>query len=270
MECVRYRVELKIGDEIVMKDYTALIPIQVLKHMDERFKEHFEGKKKYNIHVTPLLDEEGKAIYPKVVVKCSFCRDKKPKGIKHVHLPKRVAFEVAVPKDTFDMRTVEGTIKVDDEEVQFEVIGIKKVDTEVRPSKTYSILFRGPSLLVDPYARPGDPLNLRFLFDLYILFYTDLVDLNLGIEMRDILNYNLVEDHSSSHSLGKVWYLENGRWLPGLSGSLFYRVRGELDERVLKVLNHANCMGVGGRRDEGFGDVIIGPDPEGVKHLSEV
>jgi len=66
----------------------------------------------------------------------------------------------------------------------------------------------------------------------------------------------LVEDHSSLHSAGKVWYYYDGKWLPALSGTVLFWVR-ELDEEILSIIKHAALFGVGSGRAAGFGDVEI-------------
>lgn len=261
MECARFRVELRI-DPIETKDYTAEIAIEILKEMDKKFKEYYTSSENNNItiHVTPLLDEQGRAIYPRVPVKCSFCKVEKPKEVRAIKLPKRVWFEVAYPKGLFNLKPVEGNINYGGTEVHFEILEIRKVEVELEPSEAYSILFRGPALLPDPYSKDDEPLNLRFLPLPSILFFRNAFELGLDRDMAMyLLNRTFVEDHSSLHSLGKVWYFYKGRWLPGLSGSMLMRVRGEVNEKVLKIINYASCSGVGIKRELGFGDVLIGP-----------
>lgn len=267
MECVRFRLELRV-EPIEASSYTAWVPIEVLKIVDERFKEYYYGL--YNnitVHITPLLDGEGKAIYPRVPVKCSFCKVEKPKGIRKIKIPQKVWFEVSFPRGVFHLKPVEGDISYNDNEndieMHFEIVEIRRVDVELEPSKTYSILFRGPSLFPDPYSEPYEPLNMRFLPLPSILFYKNAIELGLDRDSAIFtLNRAFVEDHSSLHSLGKVWYYYNGRWWPAVSGSMLIRVRGELDDKVLKILHYAKCNGVGIKRELGFGDVLISPSDD--------
>ena len=261
MECSRFRVELKI-DQIETKDYTAEIVIEILKELDKRFAEYYNGimNNGVKVHITPLLDEQGRAIYPRVPVKCSFCKVEKPKEVRVIKIPRRVWFEVAFPKGFFNLNPIEGNINYNGTEIHFEIVEIRRVEVQLEPSEAYSALFRGPALLPDPYSKDNEPLNLRFLPLPSILFFRNAIELGLDRDTAVyLLNRTFVEDHSSLHSLGKVWYFYKGRWLPGVSGSMLMRTRGKIDERVLKIINYASCMGVGIKRELGFGDILIGP-----------
>ena len=255
----RVRVELELTPT-VFKDYTAKIVKSYLICVDPSFKEVFstEGGLK-EVHITPLLDERGHAIYPKRVVKCSFCKDSKPGGEGEVKLPKRAYFELSGPEELV-MRAFsfgDCKLKLGKAELEIKSLGAEEFNVEVELSEAVSIKFRGPAVLRDPWLI-GRGLRTRFLPTPINLFSTNAYFLYRE-KYKEVLmeiDESLVEDHSSLHSVGKVWYYYSGKWLPALSGSLLLWVRKE-SEVVKEVLYHAALLGVGSGRAAGFGDVLV-------------
>jgi len=244
----------------VYSNYTAKIVKSFLICLNPKFEEPLSSEGGYKeIHVTPLLDEEGKAIYPKKVVTCSFCKDKKPKGPVKVAVPSKVYFEVAGPRELVEELFNYGScmLKVGEKEVPFEIVGAERLEPWVELGEALLIKFRGPAVLRDPWTI-GMGLRSRFLptpsnllaVNAYALFKNRMEEVLLEVER------SLVEDHSALHSLGKVWYYYDNRWLPALTGTLLLWVKKD-SEIVNMLINHASLFGVGSGRAAGFGDVVI-------------
>ncbi len=257
------RVEVKLTPT-EFNDYTAKIVKSYLICVEPSFEEVFatEGGLK-EVHVTPLLDAEGRAIYPRKVVKCSFCKDTKPKGIGKVKVPSRAYFELSGPKELVDKAYSFGNckMKIGGKEISVETLGVEEVPIDISISEGISIKFRGPALFRDPWLM-GVGLRSRFLPIPMYVFSTNAYSL-YGDNYRDALmelEEALVEDHSSLHSVGKVWYYYSGKWLPATSGSVLYWVREE-SEVLKEILYHASLFGVGSGRAAGFGDVLISSFP---------
>ncbi len=257
-ERVRVWVNMK---PIEITDFSGKLVKSFLVCSNRSFEEAFlqEGGLK-DLHVTPIFDPRGKPIYPKVLVKCSFCKDEKPKGVKPVKLPSEGFFEVAGPKELIDQLFNYSNCKFrfKGTEIEMETSDVKEVNVQSDYGDAILVKMRGPVVLRDPWHKPGEGLRSRFLpspshlfsVNVYSLFKDEYFEVLMEMERA------LVEDHSSLHSLGKVWYFYDGKWLPALSGTILFWVR-ESSERVKKVLRHAALFGVGSGRAAGFGDVEI-------------
>ncbi|NPA85102.1 MAG: CRISPR system precrRNA processing endoribonuclease RAMP protein Cas6 [Crenarchaeota archaeon] len=237
----RFRVYLRTdGSEI--DEYSGLLAEEIVRKLSILPE-----------HVSPIFDESGKAVYPKVLVRCSFCKDEKPKKRKFARLPYKAYLEFSVEREKLPHITFnEIEVEVREIKINFFIDGIEELDIDVGAGKKLIIKFNGPTLLRDP-LRSNTPFTTRFLPLPSFLFssYTD--DKNV---LRK-LNETFVEDHSILHSTGKVWYLYKGRWLPGLSGTALFHVVEEPDEVVLEILEKAAINGIGFERDKGFGDVKL-------------
>ncbi len=259
----KLRLKVKINAHGEFNDFTGKIVKSFLICVNPKLKEIFEVEGGYKeIHVSPLLDEEGKAIYPRKVVKCSFCVDKKPKGKGSVILPKVASFEVSGPEELllplYDFHSC--TLEFGKKRIEVVTLGVEEVEVNVEKGSSLYIKFRGPAILRDPWHKPGEEFRSRFLpspshlFSTNVYFFYGLTEEYYNALF--LLERALVEDHSSLNSLGKVWYYYGGRWLPALTGTLLFWVR-EWNEVIENVLLHAAYFGVGSGRAAGFGDVIL-------------
>ena len=237
----RFRVYLG-SDGSEVEEYSGLISREIVTKMSAIPE-----------HVSPIFDSNGKAIYPKALVACSFCKDEKPKKRRRVKLPYKGYFEFSVQGDKFpDVSLNEVEIEINGEKVNFVIEGVEELEISVGAGNKLIIKFNGPALLKNP-LRSSTPFNTRFLPLPSFLFSSAVNDEGLLRRLNDVF----VEDHSILHSVGKVWYLYQKRWLPGLSGTALFHVVEEVDEEVLEVLERAALNGIGFNRDKGFGDVKL-------------
>ncbi len=225
-----------------LSEYSGLLAKEILKTIAP-----VTGK----LHVSPIFDKDGKAIYPKVLVRCSFCKDEKPRGVRKVKLPEKGYFEFAAEREQAleALRDGEYEVKFADDVLNVVVEGFEEVEREIGGGQKMIVKFNGPAILS---VRKG-PFGIRFLPLPSFLFSSVTDNKELLREMDELF----VEDHSVLHSAGKVWYLYKGKWLPGLSGVVLYHVTSSLKPEVLEVLEEASTFGVGIKRDEGFGDVKL-------------
>ncbi len=257
---------LRVGLEITpttFDNFTGKIVKSYLVCVSEKFRELFSTEGGYKeLHITPLLDEEGRAIYPKRVVKCSFCKDKRPEGVGTVRIPSKVSFEIAGPSELVEevYSPASCTLKFKERRIEVFTTSVEEISVDVEPSEGFLVKIRGPALLRDPWHRPGESLRTRFLPSPSHLFSVNVYSIfrDRYFEVLWKLERALVEDHSSLHSVGKVWYYYDDKWLPALSGTVLFWAR-ELDEELRSVLLHAALFGVGSGRASGFGDVVISP-----------
>jgi len=256
----RVRVEVALTP-VPFEDYTAKLVKSFLSCVDDDFAKIFSVEGGYKeFHITPLLDEEGRAIYPKRTVKCSFCTAGRPSGKGVVPLPPNASFELSGPEElvnklfSFDYCKLEFGRKV----IEIETVAVEEVDLDLGEGSGLWVKFRGPAVLRDPWRGPGEELRTRFLPSPSHLFSVNAYSLfkDKYLEVLWKLERSLVEDHSALHSAGKVWYYYDRKWLPALSGSALFWVR-EADEDVKKVIAHAALFGVGSGRAAGFGDVVM-------------
>ncbi|UXD21661.1 CRISPR-associated protein Cas6 [Ignicoccus pacificus DSM 13166] len=246
---------------IEFNDFTGKIVKSFLICADERFKKVFGEEGGYKeFHITPLLDEEGRAIYPRKVVKCSFCKDKKPKGEGRVRIPDVAYFEVSGKKEwlTSLFSYTSCSLSIKGIKIDIESVEVEEEEIELGDGDGIFIKFRGPAVLRDPWHRPGGELRSRFLPSPSHLFSTNVYSLfrEKYFEVLMELEKALVEDHSALNSLGKVWYYYGGKWLPALSGSIIFWLR-EMNDIVKHTLLHASYFGVGSGRAAGFGDIVL-------------
>jgi len=242
-------------------NFTAKIVKSYLSCVSEKFAKVFSVEGGYKeFHITPLLDEKGRAIYPKRTVKCSFCKDEKPRGKGEVAIPRRASFEVAGPPELVDEAFSFGpcTLEFGNKEIEVVTSEVEEVDLNLEFEEGLLVKIRGPAVLRDPWHEPGESLRSRFLPSPSHLFSVNAYSLfkDRYYEVLWKLERALVEDHSSLHSAGKVWYYYDGRWLPALSGTVLFWVR-DLSEEVEAIISHASLFGVGSGRAAGFGDVVI-------------
>jgi len=237
----RFRVYLK-SDGSEVEEYSGLIASEIVARMSINPE-----------HVSPIFDSNGKAIYPKTLVACSFCKDEKPKKRRRVKLPYKAYFEFSVQGKKFPYVGLnELEIEVDGKKVNFVIEGIEELEVNVGAGSKLIIKFNGPALLKNP-LRSTTPFNTRFLPVPSFLFSSTVRDEGLLKRLNDVF----VEDHSILHSVGKVWYLYRKRWLPGLSGTALFHVVDDVEEEILEVLERAAFNGIGFNRDKGFGDVKL-------------
>jgi len=75
------------------------------------------------------------------------------------------------------------------------------------------------------------------------------------------LGYAFYESHNNLETVKRIWYSYDGKLLPGVIGyAKFFRkekVKSEALDDFVKILTHAQIMGVGTGRANGFGYVII-------------
>ncbi|ABU82328.1 hypothetical protein Igni_1151 [Ignicoccus hospitalis KIN4/I] len=200
------------------------------------------------LHVSPLYSIDGKTIYPKVMVDCSFCKVEAPKSLLPVKLPEKGYFEMTVlnfPKTiTSEVKVILGN-KV----YEIRIEGVEEIITDVGYGSKLIIKFNGPVIIKKGKA----PFNLRFLPLPSYLFSPYVSNPKALLKLDEIF----VEDHSILHSVGKVWYLYRGKWRPGLTGVALFHVVEELPGWVLEILRKGALLGVGFRRREGFGNVTL-------------
>ncbi len=256
----RVRVHLELT-QTRFENYTAKLVKSYLICVDDHFAKLFSVEGGYKeFHITPLLDDEGKAIYPKKIVKCSFCKDRKPSGKGVVELPSKASFEIAGPEELVSRAFSFGRcdLSFGGETIEINSEGAEEVGIELGEGEQLWIKLRGPAVLRDPWHKPGEALRTRFLpspshlfsVNVYSLFPDKYFDTLVTLERA------LIEDHSTLHSAGKVWYYYDGKWLPALTGTLLFWIR-ETSEELKAILYHAALFGVGSGRAAGFGDLLL-------------
>jgi len=79
-------------------------------------------------------------------------------------------------------------------------------------------------------------------------------------ELLAKISAGLREHHTTVHTVGKVWYLDDGEWLPALTGSIKLFITSWADLKLVKqILAHAAIMGIGTGRAAGFGHIEVEP-----------
>ncbi|ALU12703.1 hypothetical protein EYM_06625 [Ignicoccus islandicus DSM 13165] len=256
----RVRIKASITP-MELDDFSGKIVKSYLICVNESFEKPLsqEGGLK-EVHVTPLFGPNGTPIYPKALVKCSFCKDRRPSGKKFVRVPEETFFEVAGPSALIDSlyEFSHCKFKFKGALVEMETYKVEEVSLPKDFGEAILVKMRGPVVLRDPWHKPGEALRSRFLPSPSHLFSVNVYSIfrEKYFEALKALERGLVEDHSTLHSIGKVWYLYEGKWLPALSGTALFWVR-ELNDVVKTVLKHAALLGVGSGRAAGFGDVEI-------------
>ena len=160
----RLRVKVKITPT-EFDDFTAKIVKSFLSCASKEFLQLFSTEGGYKeFHVTPLM-VDGKAIYPKRVVKCSFCKDERPKGRTSVKIPEKVYFEVAGPEELLvNAYSFEYcSLNIKGKKLEMETIGVEEVKLELGEGEALLVKIRGPAVLRDPWREPGEGLRTRFL-----------------------------------------------------------------------------------------------------------
>jgi len=135
-------------------------------------------------------------------------------------------------------------------------------------SSEVKVSFRSPVNIVDPYRKSKFRRFLPvagFLFSYNIGEIARLErDNKLYWILVDYMSAILQETHNVWDTVKKIYYIYDGEKIPGLTGYIKYYInhdllesRQELAVLIENVLQHAEIMGVGSGRANGFGHVKI-------------
>ncbi|AWR98123.1 CRISPR system precrRNA processing endoribonuclease RAMP protein Cas6 [Acidianus sulfidivorans JP7] len=256
-------------------DYTGKFIKTLLMNANPAFKEVFENPSYPTpkpIRVTPLLKGEEKfptqAIYPKAFKRGD---DSSPPSL---NIGGEYYFLVGIRSDLQkDFMQALGNLFLGVKlhygnfDVFVKVIGYEQIDVNYHMDYQYLyVKFISPAIFSDPFSRIAgvkrDKIK-RFAPIPPIIFSTNVYELLKERYSKTIIRlaYAFYESHINLETVKRIWYYYDGKWLPGVIGYAKFirkeKVRREALEDFVKILTHAQIMGVGTSRANGFGYVII-------------
>lgn len=269
-----YKITIAFDRDLPLINYSGKLVKTLVMVANPNLIKYFEDKTTpypKPVHVSPLIEERGdkvKVIYPK-----TFKKGVEPEPVRlvrgreyHFYLGYRKELEPEMAEVIKSLITGVA-FSFGEFKVTVKMRGVEAVNVDV-PSDFNSVLvkFVGPALFRDPYAMIGglekDRVRLFcpvppvvFSVNVYELFrekYRSSV-------MR--LGYSLYETHNNLETVRRVFYVYDGKLLPGVTGYAKFFLRKGLKERtrelVREVLRDAMEMGVGTGRASGFGHVVM-------------
>ncbi len=155
-------------------------------------------------------------------------------------------------------------------ELEYTVIELPSRDPpiKIKNAEHVKVEFRSPVNIIDPYKKTR---YRRFLPLAGLLFSYNIGDLarilhrdQLYWQLIDLLNAVLQETHHVWETVKKIYYIYDGKAIPGLTGYIKYYIDHEFlrENEILRllienILTHATIMGIGSGRANGFGHITI-------------
>ncbi|QGA53940.1 CRISPR system precrRNA processing endoribonuclease RAMP protein Cas6 [Sulfolobus sp. E5-1-F] len=262
----------------ITSDYTGKFVKSLLINANPSFTDVFENPSYPTpkpIRITPLLRGDEKfptqAIYPK---KFSRNNNNKDDQIPSIQIGGEYYFLVGIRSDLQkDLMQALANLftsikfKYGNFDVSVKVIGYEQIDVSYPVNYDYLyIKFISPTIFNDPFSRIAgvDRENIkRFSPIPPIIFSTNVYEILREKYGKTTirLGYAFYESHNNIETVKRIWYYYDGKWLPGIIGYAKFirksKVKREALEDFVKILTHAQIMGVGTGRANGFGYVII-------------
>jgi len=152
-------------------------------------------------------------------------------------------------------------------DVSVKAIGYEQMDVSFPTNyKALYIKFISPSVFRDPFSRIAGVKNdkvKRFTPIPPYIFSLNVYELLRERYTKTVVRfgYAFFESHNNLETVRRIWYSYDGKLLPGVIGyAKFFRkekVKSEALDDFVKILTHAQIMGVGTGRANGFGYVIV-------------
>ena len=253
-------------------DFTGKFVKTLLIAANPELEPVFEDKKSPTpkpIRITPLIDQRGVPVYPKVIAEGDEVgRPRGPPmpievgGTYYIYIGYRQ--ELGPQVDRVVSRLVGGVELDYGTRVRVALRGYEIVEHGVKGDfSSVKVHFVTPAVFVDPFRGKSKDRAKRFLPFPGVVFSVNVYELFRERYMRGVLavSHALVESHSAIDTVRRVWYYYGGKWLPGVVGYVKYFLRPgltrEVREAVREVLRDAAEMGVGSGRAAGFGFVRL-------------
>ncbi|QXJ32097.1 CRISPR system precrRNA processing endoribonuclease RAMP protein Cas6 [Saccharolobus shibatae] len=271
--------------QFITSDYTGKFVKSLLINANPSFNEIFENSSYPTpkpIRITPLLRGDGKfptqAIYPKKFSNNSSNKEHNSQ-LSTIQIGGEYYFLVGIRSDLQkDFLEALGKLfvgvkfKYGNFDVSVKVTGYDQIDVSYPTDYQYLyIKFISPSVFSDPFSRIAGVSRekiKRFIPIPPIIFSTNVYELLRERYGKSIirLGYAFYESHNNIETIKRIWYYYDGKWLPGIIGYAKFikkeKVRREALEDFVKILTHAQIMGVGSGRANGFGYVVIETDKQ--------
>jgi len=268
-----HKFKIRVEKPFLTLDFTGKFVKTLLINANSAFKDIFENPSYPTpkpIRVTPLLrgDERfpTQAIYPK-----TFNKNNK---ISPIEIKGDYYFLVGIRNDlNKELQIAIANLfaglnfKYGNFDVSVKAIGYEQLDVSFPTKyKALYIKFISPCIFRDPFSRIAGVKSdraKRFAPIPPYVFSLNVYELLRQRYTKTIvrLGYAFYESHNNLETVKRIWYSYDGKLLPGVIGyAKFFRkekVRSEALEDFVKILTHAQIMGVGTGRANGFGYVII-------------
>lgn len=262
----------------ITSNYTGKFIKTLLINANPSFNHVFESSSYPTpkpIRITPLLRGEQKfptqAIYPKKFSNNTKGQDNQ---LPKIRIEGEYYFLVGIRDDLQkDFMETLGKLltglkfKYGNFDVTVKVTEYEQIDVSYPTDYQYLyIKFISPAVFSDPFSRiagVGRERIKRFTPIPPIIFSTNVYELLRERYGKSIirLGYAFYESHNNFETIKRIWYYYDGKWLPGVIGYVKFirkdKVRREVLEDFVKILTHAQIMGVGTGRANGFGYAII-------------
>jgi len=275
-----HKIKIRVKNPFITRDFTGKFVKSLLIEANPALKDVFENPSYPTpkpIRISPLLLGEEKfprvAVYPKTF-------DQK-KGVSPLEIKGDYYFLIGINSDLdreyfslFELFHVAIAnlfaginIKYGNFDVFVKAIGYKQLDVQFPKNfKILKIKFISPSLFKDPFsriARVKDGTFKRFMPIPPYIFSLNVYELMREKYSRSIirLGYAFYESYNNLETVKRIFYSYDGKLLPGVVGYAKFFKREKMREEVLedfmRILIHAQIMGIGTGRANGFGYTII-------------
>lgn len=268
-----HKLKIRIEKPFLTVDFTGKFVKSLLIEANPAFKDVFENPSYPTpkpIRITPLLQGEEKfpkiSAYPKVFNDKGTIRPIEIKGDYYfligINSGLNRELHVAIANLFAGI-----DFKYGDFDVFVKATGYEQTDVQFSSNfKTLYIKFISPSLFKDPFSRIAglkDGFLNRFAPIPPFIFSVNAYELFREKYTKTIvrLGYAFYESFNNLGTVKRVWYSYDGKILPGVVGyAKFFRrekMKGEVLNDLMKILTHAQIMGVGTSRANGFGYAVI-------------
>ena len=268
-----HKFKIRVEKPFLTADFTGKFVKTLLINANPALKDVFENPSYPTpkpIRVTPFLRGDEKfpriAIYPKTF--------NRKEGVSPLEIRGDYYFLVGIRSDLNKELQIAianlfagVNLKYGNFDVSVKAIGYEQIDVSFPKNyKALYVKFISPSIFRDPFSRIAGVKSDKakrfapippYIFSLNV--YESLRDRHTKTIVR--LGYAFYESHNNLETVKRIWYSYDGKLLPGVIGyAKFFRkekVRSEVLDDFEKILTHAQIMGVGTGRANGFGYVIV-------------
>jgi len=268
-----HKFKIRVEKPFLTFDFTGKFVKTLLMNANPSFTDVFENPSYPTpkpIRVTSLLRGNEKfpmqAIYPK-----TFNKDRK---VFPVEIKGEYYFLVGINSDlNRELQIAIANLfagvnfKYGNFDVSVKATGYEQMDVSFPTNyNSLYIKFITPSFFRDPFSRIAgvkEEKVRRFAPIPPFIFSLNVYELLRQKYTKTVvrLGYAFYESHNNLETVKRIWYSYDGKLLPGVVGyAKFFRkekVKSEALDDFVKILTHAQIMGVGTGRANGFGYVIV-------------